>query len=82
MRRVRALAEGRLVRETAERWEVWQGGRRCSFVAEKTSTDGVEHVAAAMWASERNKMLDKVSSKGPRYCAVRVRVTRIRRATR
>ena len=74
------LAAGRVVLETGERWEVWQGSRRCSFVPEKTAPEGVEQVATRMWASERNKMLDNVGSKGPRYRALRVRVARLRRA--
>lgn len=72
-RRVRALAEGRLVRETTERFEVFRGAASAADSAESWEV-------ARAYAAERNGWLDKLRSKGDRYRAVRVRITRIRRA--
>lgn len=74
VRRVRALAEGRLVREHDERFYVRRPTGDHSGVIVHTMSQ------AKMWADDRNANMGPEAAKRGRYAPVRVSVTRIRRA--
>lgn len=82
VRRVDKLARGVLVREPSERFEVRRPafGLAHAWPAESIEFDTWEE--AKGWAHERNEQSDAMGTKTPRRRPVRVRITRILRASR